>query len=71
MWGAASVKPTSLLLNDCRAARGFRARCAHARGHQALVGIDSSGNFVTTAAARYPAPLCAALARAMWLRLRP
>eukprot|EP00974_Lingulodinium_polyedra_P000323 30500-Lingulodinium_polyedra.AAC.1 len=63
MWGAASRKPTSLLLNDRQAVRSFQAQCSHAQGHPALVGISSSGQFRTTAAARYPPRLCAALAR--------
>jgi hypothetical protein len=61
MFGATTKKPTGLLIPSCSS--DMIVRCKHSRRHPQLRGLDSTGNFLTTAAARYPPGLCEALAR--------
>jgi len=67
MFGAATKKPTGLLLP----ADGFVMvqRCSHLRKHPQLKGFDESGGFKTTPAVRYPSEFCSALARCFIRRL--
>lgn len=61
MFGAASKKPTGLLLPwDCLT---MARRCNHGRQHTQLRGLDDNGNFRTTAAAQYPHNFSLELAR--------
>ena len=56
-FGAPSVKPTNIASNDPHF-EALACRCNHAGGHAGLIGINESGGFRTTPAARYPAGLC-------------
>jgi hypothetical protein len=67
-FGAPSVKPTSLATNDT-SARSLELLCNHRGGHPALIGLDASGHWRTTPAARYPLAMCDAIGGLMsdWL----
>ena len=60
-FGADVRKPTCISTNAAQAEEILAKRCNHS-GHPGLIGLDAEGGFRTTPAARYPEPLCAALA---------
>lgn len=66
MYGAMSKKPTGLLLPA--GGSSMVRLCDHRHRHRILAGQDIQGNFVTTAAARYPQQLCHSLAEVVMLR---
>eukprot|EP00974_Lingulodinium_polyedra_P034047 3273749-Lingulodinium_polyedra.AAC.1 len=66
-FGCAYRKPTQILLRAASRPASLSARCWHAGGHAVALGRAAGGRgFVTTALARYPARLCAALAELCW-----
>lgn len=65
MYGALTRKPIELLLPDVRHRAELSARCVHRRHVERLVGRTTGGSFRTSAAARYPPQLFAALARSV------
>lgn len=67
MFGALSKKPTGLLLPSM--CPSFGRLCNHSHKHPWLLGLDSSGHFRTTPAAKYPVGLCQALADSFVQRL--
>ena len=62
MYGAPSVKPTTIASDDPHLRR-LTCGCNHIVPHARLIGLDGSGKFRTRPAARYPPDLCAAFAK--------
>ena len=68
MYGANTVKPTGLLLP--LGGHTMVRLCNHNYKHALLQGVSPTGEFYTTAAAKYPPGLCHAIARIFGDRLQ-
>jgi len=61
MFGAPSRKPTCISTNLSEGTRTLGRACSHSSHETVLIGLDESGGFKTTPAARYPPELCEAM----------